>query len=416
MAADRVYHGLSAPAGTRYAPLIPNVRKTFTAIRLAILLRREICRATSDTENLGRFIDSGERLERGSYRTVTCWYLFHTCTSGPRGTKQDPDFSRPATTSRAQLLRLAMAMRCSVADAAIGRTANAKSWETDMGFFDKLSGRAKKNDDHDRSTDRPPINGTQAPPPKQISQKATTPSRRRPDWRPQMVLLSTFDNWCSFCGKEIVELRHRLAPTSEYGWIHFACAGELESQDAAPKQRVAAPLKPAPVKYRCHGIMVRKKVGCEKTTKTKPVASDGSEVNHYCKQHENQRPDGYPQPVPPPAVYPLETWHVAGESFAPNYPASLHRLATTLAATDGKTEAVPTILRRDPSHEHDENAVEVHVPLLGHEVGYLERDDASRVATRLDEGEQLQAWVTAVLFKDDKPENVGVRVSVRRVA
>lgn len=100
---------------------------------------------------------------------------------------------------------------------------------------------------------------------------------------------------------------------------------------------------------------------------------------------------------------------IKGESFAPGYPESLLRLASTLAETDGQGEAPAAIFVRAPSSKHPE-AIEVHVPALGHRIGNLAKDEAERMCGDLDAGQVWNLWVTAVMPSKDGTI-IGARVS-----
>lgn len=113
---------------------------------------------------------------------------------------------------------------------------------------------------------------------------------------------------------------------------------------------------------------------------------------------------------------------VVGVSFCPAYPDSLHRLeaAAAVALWRGEAtaiEAIPAILRRNPRNEHDPNAVEVHVPMLGEagHIGHLPAALAARFAPELDAGVRWRAEVIEVIVRDDAPHRPGIKVGLSRV-
>lgn len=102
---------------------------------------------------------------------------------------------------------------------------------------------------------------------------------------------------------------------------------------------------------------------------------------------------------------------VVGVTFAPNYPTSLLRLNDAMNET--ASPAGPSaLLVRAPDNPHNSNAIEVHVPALGHYVGHVARDLAKAWAPRLDAGEHYQASVTGVWTAREHPRRPGVEVTV----
>lgn len=119
---------------------------------------------------------------------------------------------------------------------------------------------------------------------------------------------------------------------------------------------------------------------------------------------------------------------VVGLSFIDGYPQNLEAVATLLVQAQTaelgwggaqSARAVTVLLVRNPDNEHDENAVEVHVPTLGWKrsmVGHLPRDMAARLAPSLDRGDEWRAQVAAVLVNPEHPDRPGLEVRLERVA
>lgn len=117
-----------------------------------------------------------------------------------------------------------------------------------------------------------------------------------------------------------------------------------------------------------------------------------------------------------------------GVSFARGYPDTLIGLvdawqSAELAALqrddDSRAEPLRAILRRNPQNEHDENAIEVHVPAAltpdDCHVGHLPAALAARLAPLLDAGEEWAAEVEDVLVHPDHPDRPGISIHVHRV-
>lgn len=120
---------------------------------------------------------------------------------------------------------------------------------------------------------------------------------------------------------------------------------------------------------------------------------------------------------------------LVGMTFAPGYPDNLYRLrdldesrkADALGwfgatATPDQVEQAPLVLFRNPSNEHDHNAIEVHAPLLGRrsKIGHVPRDLAAKLAPSLDSGDEWHAWLDSVLVDPEHEANPGVLMTVRR--
>lgn len=106
---------------------------------------------------------------------------------------------------------------------------------------------------------------------------------------------------------------------------------------------------------------------------------------------------------------------VAGVSFAPGYPQSMHDLRRVLDERFDPDEPLAVVLRRNPANPHDANAIEVHVPAIGRMVGHVPRGIAVRLAARLDAGETFAAYVCGVRVDPRHPDRPGMDITVQRV-
>lgn len=102
---------------------------------------------------------------------------------------------------------------------------------------------------------------------------------------------------------------------------------------------------------------------------------------------------------------------VVGVSFAPNYPTSLLRLNDAMNEC-ASPEGPSALLIRNPDNPHDSNAIEVHVPALGHYVGHVARELAAEWSPRLKADEHYQASVTGVWTHREHPRRPGVEITV----
>jgi hypothetical protein len=127
---------------------------------------------------------------------------------------------------------------------------------------------------------------------------------------------------------------------------------------------------------------------------------------------------------------------VVGVTFCEGYPGNLHNLRDVVEARytkdgdrwsaiedweDGELvgDALPARLLRNPANEYDENAIEVHVPILGRHgtmIGHVDRHLAARLAPRMDSGMEFNAVVKAVYVHPDNPDNPGIDIRLTRVA
>jgi hypothetical protein len=112
------------------------------------------------------------------------------------------------------------------------------------------------------------------------------------------------------------------------------------------------------------------------------------------------------------------TWtaKVVGISFVPHYPSNIYALDAAQRDTH-REEPLAVVLIRNPLNEHDENAIEVHVPALGDlaMVGHLPRALAAKLTPELDAGTPWSAHVDEVLVHFDHPENPGISIHCSRV-
>jgi hypothetical protein len=115
--------------------------------------------------------------------------------------------------------------------------------------------------------------------------------------------------------------------------------------------------------------------------------------------------------------YKPATVHVVGLTFQPGYPNTLLELHELLESHDYTTgnERIAVVLVRNPDNPVDPNAVEVHVPAIGHMIGHVPRGVAARLAPLLDEGVRYHTSVEWVRVDPDHPENPGIDIRVERV-
>lgn len=106
------------------------------------------------------------------------------------------------------------------------------------------------------------------------------------------------------------------------------------------------------------------------------------------------------------------TVRVAGVTFAPNYPESFHLLRIAMIEAAADAEGLAVVLKREPSNPHDINAIEVHVPALGHRVGHIPRHIALKWAPRLDARETPRAWVSWVPVDPGNEHRPGIDIVV----
>jgi hypothetical protein len=116
----------------------------------------------------------------------------------------------------------------------------------------------------------------------------------------------------------------------------------------------------------------------------------------------------------PPAE--TATVKVVGTSFSTT-PELMYRLEDRKARLYlfGEGGTIPASLRRDPTNEHDTNAICVDVDEVG-QVGHLPALLAARVAPEMDAGVVWTAELTDVLVHPDHPLNPGLTVRIARAA
>jgi hypothetical protein len=126
---------------------------------------------------------------------------------------------------------------------------------------------------------------------------------------------------------------------------------------------------------------------------------------------------------------------VVGVTFCDDYPGNLHRLREIVeqryesngegrwaaveewSQGDLLGEPIPVRLIRNPENEHDENAVEVHVPILGRHgtmIGHVPRELAARLAPRMDEGIAFSVAIKAVYVDPAHEDRPGIEIRVSR--
>lgn len=110
-----------------------------------------------------------------------------------------------------------------------------------------------------------------------------------------------------------------------------------------------------------------------------------------------------------------KAFRVAGVTFAPGYPANLHRLHPITQDAWSRGEPVACVLRRNPQNQYDANAIEIHVPALGTMVGHVPADLAARLAPLLDQGARFHAEVWSVAIDPEHPDRPGLTVSISEV-
>lgn len=109
---------------------------------------------------------------------------------------------------------------------------------------------------------------------------------------------------------------------------------------------------------------------------------------------------------------------VVGVSFVPAYPDNLFALDRAAVEAEMSGEPLVAVLHRNPENQYDENAIEVHVPALGEEwgfIGHLTRPIAARLAPDLDGGATWCAAVESVLINPDHLDRPGISIQCRRI-
>lgn len=104
---------------------------------------------------------------------------------------------------------------------------------------------------------------------------------------------------------------------------------------------------------------------------------------------------------------------VVGVAFVPAYPSNLSSLRDAQEAAEASGEPLAVILVRNPDNEFDVNAIQVHVPALGDQdgfIGHLTSPVARRLAPQMDSGERWGASVVEVLIHPDHPDRPGISI------
>jgi len=130
---------------------------------------------------------------------------------------------------------------------------------------------------------------------------------------------------------------------------------------------------------------------------------------------------------------------VVGVTFCDGYPDNLIRLRdvaeerygtgddnsrwAAIDAWDGDGdllgEPIPVRLIRNPENEYDENAIEVHVPVLGRYgtmIGHVPRELAARLAPRMDGGMEFTTVIKAVYVDPEHTDRPGIELRLTREA
>lgn len=121
---------------------------------------------------------------------------------------------------------------------------------------------------------------------------------------------------------------------------------------------------------------------------------------------------------------------VVGLTFAEGYPGNLQAAHDVLAEReaavgwsfledDAPPVGLPVALVREPGNEYDENAVEVHLPVLGRRasmIGHVPADLAAKLAPSMDRGDEWEARLERVLVNPEHPDRPGALVVMERVS
>lgn len=108
---------------------------------------------------------------------------------------------------------------------------------------------------------------------------------------------------------------------------------------------------------------------------------------------------------------------VVGVTFARGYPSNLLLLRDIAAQAELDGERLAVVLVRNPANAHDANAVEVHVPALGDMamIGHIDRENAARLAPRMDGGDRFLAEVAWARIDPAHTDRPGIDISITRV-
>lgn len=109
---------------------------------------------------------------------------------------------------------------------------------------------------------------------------------------------------------------------------------------------------------------------------------------------------------------------VVGVSFVPSYPDNLYALDRSAIEAERDGEPLVAVLVRNPDNEYDANAIQVHVPALGDEwgfIGHLTRPIAARMAPEIDAGLRWGGYVESVLIEPAHLDRPGISIRCVRV-
>ena len=108
---------------------------------------------------------------------------------------------------------------------------------------------------------------------------------------------------------------------------------------------------------------------------------------------------------------------VVGVTFVAAYPTNILLLRDIAEAAEANGERLPVVLVRNPANPYDANAVEVHIPALGDMamIGHVPRDQAARLAPRMDAGDRFIAEVSWCRIDPAHTDKPGIDIAVARV-
>lgn len=110
------------------------------------------------------------------------------------------------------------------------------------------------------------------------------------------------------------------------------------------------------------------------------------------------------------------TFLVNGVTKCANYPHNLYHLDDIFYVNNRYDEGPAIVLIRDPFHEFDANAIEVHVPMLNARVGYVPSAISRVLAPSLDAGIRWHAIHERIGFMPQREvEYPGMQIRVIRV-
>ncbi len=110
---------------------------------------------------------------------------------------------------------------------------------------------------------------------------------------------------------------------------------------------------------------------------------------------------------------------VVGVSFIDAFPLNILALSDAAQEAHRVGEPLSVVLVRNPANQYDAAAIQVHIPALGDDwgfIGHLAAPIAARLAPELDDGIRWHAEVEAVLIHPDNPDNPGISITCSRIA